>query len=176
MEITTKYTKNVLIFSYLVLILLIISVYPNDIYANDSIELTGDILKIAIPATAYAMTFYYNDHEGRIEFYKSFLTTLGVTYILKYFIHETSPNGGPGSFPSGHTSIAFSGASFIQRRYGWRFGIPAYIAAAFVGWSRIESKNHYWKDVLAGSTIGITATFVFADKYKRGIIISPLCP
>ncbi len=145
--------------------LLIFIFFVSPIFASDSIELTGDILKIVLPAAGYGMTFYYNDYQGRAEFYKSFLTTLGITYTLKYSVHKTRPNGEPGSFPSGHASVAFSGASFIQKRYGWKFGIPAYIAATFVAWSRIESKNHYLEDVIAGGFIGITVTYVFTDKY-----------
>jgi len=45
------------------------------------------------------------------------------------------------SFPSGHASAAFQGASFIQRRYGWKHGKYAYLLAAFVGYSRIEGLN-----------------------------------
>jgi hypothetical protein len=33
------------------------------------------------------------------------------------------------------------GASFIHERYGLKYAIPAYVAASFVGYSRVESKS-----------------------------------
>ena len=91
---------------------------PVGVMADAPSETAGDILQIALPALAYGMTFAYQDPEGRKQFYPSFLSTLGITYALKYGIHSERPNGGEHAFPSGHTAAAFSGASFIQRRYG----------------------------------------------------------
>lgn len=135
--------------------------------ANEDIAQVGDILQLVIPATAYGMTFGFDDQEGRASFYKSFFTTLGVTYGLKITVNKKRPNGGSWSFPSRHTSAAFSGASFMQRRYGLKYGIPAYILASFVGWSRIESDHHYPEDVLAGAAIGIISTYYFTKPYRR---------
>lgn len=78
-----------------------------------------------------------------------------VTQVLKYSISESRPNGGKHSFPSGHTSAAFSGAEFIRREYGWGWGVPAYLTASYVGWSRLETHSHRLDDVLAGAAIGI---------------------
>jgi membrane-associated phospholipid phosphatase len=142
--------------------------------ANEEIELAGDILQIVIPSAAYAMTFVQKDQEGRNQFHKSFLTTLGITYGLKLTISKERPNGGDMSFPSGHTSVAFSGASFIEKRYGWKYGLPAYLCASFVGWSRIESDNHYPEDVLAGAVIGILSTYYFAKPFKNRIYVRPV--
>jgi len=141
--------------------------------AGDDIELAGDIIRVILPATAAGMTLYRNDREGLVQFAKSFATTEAVTFALKYSIDTDRPNGEPHSFPSGHTSTAFSGASFLQRRYGWKYGIPAYIAASFVGWSRIESDNHYLKDVLAGAAIGIIGTYIFTEPYPGGVAVTP---
>ncbi|NOX32141.1 MAG: phosphatase PAP2 family protein [Deltaproteobacteria bacterium] len=143
-------------------------------YAGDDIELAGNILQIVIPATAGSVALYKGDKQGIIQFSKSLLTTLGATYALKYTVNEKRPNGGSHGFPSGHTSAAFSGASFLQKRYGWEYGIPAYVGASFVGWSRIESNEHYWQDVLAGAAIGVISTYIFTDAYKKGIVATPL--
>jgi membrane-associated phospholipid phosphatase len=150
----------------------------NQTYAEDcsGFELTGDILQVLIPATAYASTFYMNDSEGRMQFYKSFFTNLGITYTLKYTIDKQRPeNHGYHSFPSGHTSAAFQGASFIQKRYGWKYGLPAYLAATYVGWSRMEgeSDKHDAIDVIAGAGIGIASSFFFTEPYK-GVQIKPI--
>ena len=146
---------------------------PVNSFADDPSETAGDILQIALPAMAYGMTFAYQDDEGRQQFYPSFFSTLGITYALKYSIESQRPNGGNRSFPSGHTSAAFSGASFIQRRYGWVYGAPAYLAASFVGWSRIESEDHYVEDVLAGAGIGILCTYLFTKPYLDKMTVLP---
>src|SRR5262249_16283922 len=69
---------------------------------------------------------------------------------LKPTIDRTRPNGGHQSFPSGHAASAFAGAAFLQRRYGWRIGVPAGLLASFAAWSRVESREPYTSDALAG--------------------------
>ncbi len=140
--------------------------------ASDEIEKSGDVIRILIPTIAYGTTFYLNDPEGRPQFYKSFLTNLAATYGLKYTIDKKKPNGSDKSFPSGHTSVAFQGAAFIHKRYGFTYSIPAYVGASFVGYSRVESDNHYIEDVLAGSAIGVISSFCFTKPY-RGFTVTP---
>jgi hypothetical protein len=59
--------------------------------------------------------------------------------------HQKRPNYKEGdikkSFSSGHTSSAFAGASFIQRRYGFKQAIIPYGLAIATGASRIYAKN-----------------------------------
>jgi membrane-associated phospholipid phosphatase len=137
-----------------------------DAYASDAIETAGDILQYIIPATAGGLTLGYGDYRGTLQFGASFAVTEGVTYGLKYTVDETRPNGGTQSFPSGHTSVSFCGAEFIRKRYGWELGIPAYAAASFVAYSRVESNEHWPHDVIAGAGIGILSSFIFTKPYK----------
>ncbi len=138
-------------------------------------EKKGDILQLLIPLSAYGATFYMQDFAGRKQFYKSFLSNIGITHVLKRIVNKRRPeNNGDYSFPSGHTSAAFQGAAFIQKRYGWNSALPAYAAAAFVGWSRVEgeSDKHDNADVLTGAAIGIFSSYYFTTHYK-GITITP---
>ena len=144
------------------------------IFASNGIENSGSILRTLIPVVAYGTTFYMHDSDGRWDFYESFLTNLGVTYALKSTISKSRPNGkNDESFPSGHTSVAFQGAAFIHARYGAKYAIPAYIAASYVGWTRVESGNHYTEDVLAGAAIGIASSFIFTKPF-HGVVAAPL--
>jgi membrane-associated phospholipid phosphatase len=134
----------------------------------------GSFMRTLIPAVAYGATFYMHDKDGRIQFYKSFFTNLGATYALKALISEERPNGaGDDSFPSGHTSVAFQGAAFIHRRYGLKWAVPAYLGAVYVGWRRVDTDNHYTKDVVAGAAIGIASSFIFTKPY-HGFEVTPL--
>src|SRR6476660_1108318 len=95
------------------------------VMASDAIASAGDILQFALPITAGGLTLIYRDGQGAIQFGESVALTLGVTYGLKYAVNETRPNGGHQSFPSAHTSISFSAAEFMRKRYGWGYGVPA---------------------------------------------------
>lgn len=64
------------------------------------------------------------------------------------------------SFPSGHTSTAFTTAlllSFIIRKKFAVFFFP--VIAFLVGYSRVYLAQHFVTDVVAGSTIGIVSSY-----------------
>jgi membrane-associated phospholipid phosphatase len=136
------------------------------VHASGGIETAGEVFTFLLPATAAGLTVHFMDTEGMIQFGESAALTLGVSYGLKYTINETRPNGGDHSFPSNHTSISFASAEFMRKRYGWEYGIPAYIAATFVAYSRVESKQHYTQDVIAGAAIGIGSSYLFTKPFK----------
>jgi membrane-associated phospholipid phosphatase len=138
---------------------------------DERIETYGDVIQLLIPISAYGTTYFLDDQEGRIQFYKSFSSTVLVTQILKYTVNEERPNGNDTkSFPSGHTSAAFQGASFIHYRYGFKKAILPYLAASFVAYSRVYSKHHYFHDVAAGAIIGTFSNYYFTTKYKNTTI------
>lgn len=97
----------------------------------------------------------------RHDFFVAFARMETLTYGLKFGVDAQRPNGGGQSFPSGHTAASFMGAEFIRKNYGAWWGVPAYLAAGWVGWTRVDSHNHYWRDVLGGAAIGIAANYDF---------------
>ncbi len=145
----------------------------NEALASDAVENSGDIIRLLIPSIAFGTTIYLHDKQGRRQFYKSFFTNLATTYALKNIVDKERPNGKSQSFPSGHTSVAFQGAAFIHKRYGLKYAIPAYLGASFVGYSRVESDNHYVEDVIAGAAIGIASSYIFTKPYK-GLEVTPV--
>ena len=137
----------------------------------DKTETAGDILGIALPATAFAFTFTHDDPEGRVQFYKSFGTTVAATWLLKETVHKERPDGSNDqSFPSGHAAGAFQAASFVQRRYDDIPAWPGYLLATYTGWTRVEAKKHYTSDVLAGAALGIGSSFLFVK--RRDVSVS----
>jgi membrane-associated phospholipid phosphatase len=85
---------------------------------------------------------------------KALITNEVLTEGLKYVVREKRPNSdSKTSFPSGHTSAAFTMATVItgyHPKYGWL----AYGTAAAIGWSRVDVRAHHWWDVVAGAGLG----------------------
>ena len=129
-----------------------------------STENTANLLRIALPVSGWAMTRYYADQDGETQFYKSFAATVLSSYALKNTIHKSRPDGSDNdAFPSGHSAMAFQGATFIQRRYGNELGIPAYVLAAWTAQSRVNSDKQDYSDVLAGALIGFASSYYFTE-------------
>ena len=78
-----------------------------------------------------------------------------------------------GTWHLGHTADSFAAATFINQRYGWEYGVPSYIAASYVAYTRVASDKHHIEDVLAGAAIGMLAGWYFTDPYED-ISIIPL--
>lgn len=102
------------------------------------------------------------DWTGAKELGLSLAVTGGAAYGLKHVFPEERPNGNNRrSFPSGHTSISFAAAGYLQERYGWQVGLPATAVATLVGVARVQSHDHHWYDVVAGAALGeVTAHFL----------------
>ncbi|WP_318342879.1 phosphatase PAP2 family protein [Flagellimonas baculiformis] len=128
----------------------------------------GDVLLVTMPALAMGSTFIRQDgQKGTYQFSKALAGTLAVTYGLKLAINKERPNGeNNNSFPSGHTSVTFASAAFVQKRYGWEYGILAYLLAGYVGYTRIEANKHDAVDVLAGAAIGVGIGYLFTKRYE----------
>jgi membrane-associated phospholipid phosphatase len=141
-------------------LVLSVSLAAGDVCA-DTVARAGDVGAILLPAGAALGALLAKDKQGLRQGAEAYAVTMAVVFILKPTVDRTRPNGGHYSFPSGHSASAFAGAAFLERRYGWKVGVPAAIAATFVGYSRVESKNHYTSDVVAGAAIAIAANLVF---------------
>jgi len=110
-----------------------------------------------------------------------------VIYSLKFLIRRQRPflflemasklSKGPGeildpSFPSAHAAFSFMMATLLANWFP-RYRIIFFIAAAFIGWTRIYLGLHYPTDVIAGALLGYGITrvyifFYFSRKDGRG--------
>ena len=133
----------------------------------DTVETLGSIGAIALPASGLLTAALHKDKQGAIQLAKAYGVTMAVVYVLKPIVDRQRPDGGSQSFPSGHSASAFAGAAFLQRRYGWSYGVPAYAVATFVAYSRVESKRHWTSDVIAGGVIGIASNLVFTHRFLK---------
>jgi len=134
----------------------------------DKIQTAGEILRIALPVAAGAYSLYLQDYDGTLQLVVSEVISEGLSFGLSHVIREQRPNGADfHSFPSDSAAVAFSAASYLQIRYGWAYGLPAYALAAFVGYSRVEAREHHWQDVVAGAVIGWGASELTTVRYNQ---------
>lgn len=102
----------------------------------------------------------------------------GITVeILKIACQTDSPNGDPLGWPSGHTSSSFCFATVMAEAYGPWVGVPLFAFAGFVGWERIDARNHDFSDVISGMVMGITWGYVVSENHKPrmlGMDIEPM--
>ena len=153
--------------------LAIVMTYSGNSFAKPSIKEWGDFTQVIVPVYALGMTAYKKDGEGATQLVYSFAATQATVHGLKYIIDAERPDGSANdSFPSGHTASAFSGATFIHKRYGLESAIVPYLLAGFTGYSRIYADKHYFHDVLAGAVISGLFTWLFVSEYDSGIQLS----
>ena len=164
-----KWTGNALLLSLLIL------AKPVSAVASDTVAFSGDLLALLLPLGAVAATVYHHDGTGAQQYGEAVLAGAGTVYTLKYTVDKARPDGSDNdAFPSGHTAAAFSGAAFLQMRYDSLLAIPAYLAAAYVGWSRIEAKKHDVADVLGGAAVGVAAAYLFTDRFGEETALLPI--
>lgn len=145
--------------------------------SRKAVRTSGDVGAILLPVAGLTAILIQKDWQGLKQGVFAGATTLGVTYALKYIVKKDRPDHSDRhSFPSMHTSVSFTAASFIQRRYGWKWGIPAYLLSGYVGWSRVYGKKHDWWDVAAGAAIGIGSSYIFTRPFakKHNLTLSPV--
>ena len=132
-------------FTLYILLLLTLPLSAQQIEVSGSrkaVRTSGDVGAVLLPVAGLTAVLIQKDWEGLKQGAFSALATAGVTYALKYSIRKDRPDHSDRhSFPSMHTATSFAAAAFIQRRYGWKWGLPAYVLSTYVGWSRIYGKR-----------------------------------
>lgn len=117
---------------------------------------------------------------------QSYLAAGAMSYAVKFLSGRQRPNAdvpepnnkvwnGPSShspessFPSGHTTAAFSAATVFAQEYKDQILIPviAYSAATLVGISRISQNAHWLTDVFAGAALGYVTGKQVSNNYHR---------
>ena len=104
----------------------------------------------------------HNLKERTIIYGTSQLISAAFVLPLKHLVKEERPDGTNHlSFPSGHTTTAFSSAHFLFREYEdeniW-LAISGYPIAIFTGVYRTLNDKHWVGDVVAGAGFGILST------------------
>ena len=141
-----------------------------------------------LPAVGITTTFLTGtiQHNKKLqqESYKALVNiaiSTAVSQLLKISIQRTRPalayptivyeaepiGSATYSFPSGHTTLAFTYATTLTLQYKkWYVAVPAYLWAGSVGYSRMYLGKHYPTDVLAGAVLGTISTLL-SDKLNK---------
>lgn len=156
-------------YSLLVGALLLSLLRPSTAAGVDS-AIVGHAVMSAIPVTGIAIAYFRDDVEGEKQWLRNVLANQLLTSVARLGFNETSygrrPTGNGYGFPSGHVSFAGAGASFLSERYGWKYGVPAWLATAFVANNRVQNGDHHWRDVIASGILsyGVGKLFVTPEK------------
>lgn len=135
--------------------------------AADTIETIGDVIAYGMPVVVMGASWRKGDTDGMWQLGKTWVSSVALSYGLKFLVNSERPNGDNYAFPSAHTVSAFSTASYVHYRYGIKRAWPAYMAAGFTAWSRIHSDEHNWEDVIGGAVIGHVMARIFTDRYEN---------
>lgn len=144
---------------------------------GDSEDTWDDISNVGVYSlmgTALILPSAREDWDGLRQAAFSIGTAAAVTLTGKTLIDEERPNdSGDDSFPSGHATNAFSSATTLHRRYGWKIGVPAYAVASITGIARERAREHHWYDVVAGAVIGTASGWFFTHPYDDQVQLIP---
>ena len=119
----------------------------------------------------------------------TWLGTMGLTIGTKYLVRRPRPYQAypdmlvplttepDPSFPSGHTSMAFSAATSLSLLYPhWYVVVPSMLWATAVGFSRLYLGVHYPSDVLTGALLGAGVAWVAYNVALRLQEDNPMMP
>lgn len=165
--------------------------YPSNPYFK-TLSSTAKPVAVAIPFGMLAVSLISENDATALKAYKaaaSIAVAAVATEAMKKVVNRKRPyevysdiypdeydNGS--SFPSGHTSIAFSVATSLTLSYKkWYVAAPAFLWASGVGYSRLYLGQHYPTDIAAGALVGAASAFathwlqkkLFVEKKKRAM-------
>lgn len=134
----------------------------NGWFDGNSSQIKIDRYMHVLPSAAYLalsathMRAKHTLQERLAVFATAHMLMAAMGYGLKAVVKEERPgNSGHHSFPSGHTTIAFTGAELLRQEYGNTLGWAGYAVASAEAFLRVYNNKHWLGDVLAGAGIGM---------------------
>lgn len=194
-EIMRKFTTIILLFMLVYLLMIKIHAQNADlkmlqrinsidqtVAASKFISKTTVATSLLVPSALAATALISHDDKmlkNAMAMGIGFGVTSALTYSFKYVVGRDRPyitypddviaynQEQSASFPSGHTSIAFSTATSLSLAYPkWYVIAPSYLWACSVGYSRMNLGVHYPSDVLAGALLGAGSAWLSYEVNK----------
>jgi membrane-associated phospholipid phosphatase len=156
------------------LLLLCAQVPPSFALDESDWEDISDVGVYGLIGTALLLPSARKDWDGLQQAAYSIGSGAAVALVGKTLIDSERPDeSDDDSFPSGHTTNAFSSATTLHRRYGWKTGLPAYAIATITGVARERARKHHWYDVVAGAVIGTASGWYFTEAFNDQVQLVP---
>jgi membrane-associated phospholipid phosphatase len=134
---------------------------------TSKIQTAGTYVAIALPVVAGGIAVWKDDWTGVKQLTAVTVLTVGTAFALKHLVRERRPDHSDyKSFPSDTSALASAPAAFLWQRYGWEYGLPAFAASTFVGYSRVHAKKHHFWDVLASTVISIGYNELITTRFR----------
>jgi membrane-associated phospholipid phosphatase len=165
----------------LFLLLCFILIRPFESFAAKSPNCTAkrqhtkvaDFGKTAMPLTALGISVIKFDWLGAVL---SQVLAHGLYLTNGKFEHKIDkkrPCGCSGAFPSGHMIMYASSSSYLHYRYGWQYGLPAYLATIGFSYDRVRNKAHSWGDMLGTFAIVNVITYIVTPRFDCDVEYLP---
>lgn len=130
---------------------------------------------VPVVMSLYGWSIYAED-EDLLRFsrlmIRSYSLTAASTVLVKVIADTHRPSqkwlNGRYGFPSAHASTTFALAATVEEYYGLEYGIPAYLLAGAVSFSRIDDRDHDLSDVIFGAVLGFAIGKSVAGRELRG--------
>lgn len=130
-------------------------------------QMSKDLAKVgditgsgAIGLGIFALQYAFDENETHwMSHARALVWGTIASSTLKVAFGRQRPSDNPNyhSFPSGHTTTAFTTATALTYAYGWKAALIAYPVATFVGLSRLSDNVHWGSDVVGGAFLGYWA-------------------
>jgi membrane-associated phospholipid phosphatase len=128
---------------------------------REAINRFADTGRVVLVAAATLLPLRPHSNPARVSAGACLFAIKLVSKALKKAIPERRPNGeDKKSFPSEHAAECIAAALIIQREYPGKLSAVAPGLASAVSVSRIDSKKHHPRDVIAGALIGCAAVWI----------------
>lgn len=135
----------------------------------------ADAGKKIMPAAASLVSLLKKDWLGAVYVQVIAEGLYAINHPLEKKINKKRPCGCNGAFPSGHMIMYSSSASFLHYRYGWQYGLPAYLIMLGFSYDRVRCKAHTWGDMIGTAAIVNLITYIITPRYTPDVEYLPPC-
>jgi hypothetical protein len=147
--------------------LLALAAQPAAAAGDKTLRKTGNILLVALPVSAIGVSLLHDgDWKGIGQFALAAGLTVGSAYALRQAVRIRRPDHTDfDSFSPPDVALADASASYMWQRYGWKYGVPAYVARAVVSYALSDAKKNHWYDTLASSALAFGFNYAIVTRY-----------
>ncbi len=133
----------------------------------------------AVAGAAYLVSLARQDtrnYEVSATMMNALIINSLFTEVLKVAARTDSPNGEHLAWPSGHASSSFCFATVAYEAYGPWVGVPLFGFASYVGYERLDARNHDFSDVISGALIGVAIGHAVSKNHQPKFLSMDVVP